>query len=158
MEVIGPAAPLSHHGRIVCRPSPVHSPVCPNGSDCNEGIGMAIDRQREQVIPIREVPRYVPSRSSGKRVALSTVWRWAMRQDDPLETFATPGGRFTSVEAVNRFIDRISKAKGITDGAAVIATPSANTHRPSHNQQPDAAVEAGQRLQRLIGSSRQSAR
>ena len=119
---------------------------------------MAIDLQHEQVIPLRQVPQYVPSRSAGKRVAPSTVWRWTMRRHDPLETFATPGGRFTSVEAVKRFIDRISKAKGIRDGSAVVATPSANTHHSAYNQRPDAAVEAGKRLQRLIGSSRQSAR
>jgi hypothetical protein len=109
---------------------------------------MAIDRENEQVIPLRQVPRYVPSRSPGKRVAPSTVWRWAMRRHDPLETFATPGGRFTSVEAVGRFIDRISTAKGI--GVEGGPAPTDRSRGPASPRAATRAVWAGEQLRPLI--------
>ena len=114
---------------------------------------MAIDREHEQVIPLRQVSRYVPSRSPGKRVAPSTVWRWAMRRHDPLETFATPGGRFTSVEAVGRFIDRISTAKGIGTSPAA-DPPDSRRESGRQRQRSDAATAAGDQLKRLIGEGR----
>src|SRR4051812_16622955 len=70
---------------------------------CNERNSM-IDREHERVIPLREVPKYVPSRIPGRRVSPATVCRWAQRRGNPLETFCTPGGRFTSIEAIDRFI------------------------------------------------------
>jgi Protein of unknown function (DUF1580) len=67
-----------------------------------------IDRENERVISLREVPKHVPSRVPGKRLSQATVWRWALRPNHPLETFRTPGGRFTSIEAIDRFIERCS--------------------------------------------------
>ena len=51
--------------------------------------------------------------AAAKRVGVhvSTVWRWALRgcRGHKLETHAIGWQRFTSVEALKRFIDRINK-------------------------------------------------
>jgi hypothetical protein len=102
-----------------------------------------IDRENERVISLREVPKHVPSRVSGKRLSQATVWRWALRPNNPLETFCTPGGRFTSIEAIDRFIERCS-AKA--NGATGIQQPL-QPFRPSLER----AKKAGDQLRELIG-------
>lgn len=97
-----------------------------------------IDHENERVIPLRDVPKFVPSRCSGKRLSYATVWRWALRRDNPLETICTPGGRFTSIEAIGRFLERCSR-KG--RGGPAQAGPT------------DRAVKAGEQLRRLIGGA-----
>lgn len=67
-----------------------------------------IDREHERIIALRDVPKHLPSRIPGKKLSFATVWRWALRPKDPLETFCTPGGRFTSLEALDRFVERCS--------------------------------------------------
>jgi hypothetical protein len=95
-----------------------------------------IDHENERVIPLRDVPKYVPSRCSGKRLSFSTIWRWALRREDPLETFCTPGGRFTSVEAIYRFLERCSRK---CESGPAQAGPN------------ERAMKAGEQLRRLIG-------
>jgi hypothetical protein len=102
-----------------------------------------IDRENERVISLREVPKHVPSRVPGKRLSQATVWRWALRQNNPLETFCTPGGRFTSIEAIDRFIERCStKASGVTE-----IQRSFHAFRPNLER----AKRAGDELRELIG-------
>jgi hypothetical protein len=91
---------------------------------------------------LREVPKHVPSRIPGKRLSHATVWRWALRPNNPLETFCTPGGRFTSIEAIDRFIERCS-AK--SDGVEI--QQSFRAFRPSLER----AQRAGDELRELIG-------
>jgi hypothetical protein len=102
-----------------------------------------IDRENERVISLREVPKHVPSRVPGKRLSQATVWRWALRPNNPLETFRTPGGRFTSIEAIDRFIQRCSaNTNGTTD-----LQRSFPQFRPSLER----AKIAGEQLRELIG-------
>ena len=89
-----------------------------------------IDVEIERVIAARQVPEYVPSRSPGKKVSPATVWRWMLRKNNPLETIKIGGGRFTSIEAINRFIHLTGTNKA--------SEPSARSRR------------AGQQLQQLI--------
>lgn len=96
-----------------------------------------IDWENERVIPLRDVPKYVQSRCSGKRVAPATVWRWAMKKNNPLETFSQGGGRFTSLEAIGRFIQHCS---------------TSNT-MPVPMVSGDRAKRAGEQLRRLVGGS-----
>jgi hypothetical protein len=96
-----------------------------------------IDIETERIIPCRQVPRYVPSRRPGKRVSPATIWRWLTRKDNPLESILIGGGRFTSVEAINRFIDRSRETPNIA--------PEASSPR---------AQLAGEELSRLIGSGK----
>ncbi len=66
---------------------------------------MSLDFAKEQPIPLCEVPRYVPKRR-GKKVHYSTVYRWATKgaRGRRLETVLSGGLRFTTVEAVRRFL------------------------------------------------------
>jgi hypothetical protein len=100
-----------------------------------------IDRENERVIPLREVHKHVPSRVPGKRVSPATVWRWAQRTNNPLETFRTPGGTFTSIEAIDRFIERCSN-KAAAQAPAVAPAPT------------DKAKKAGEQLRKLIGKNK----
>ena len=98
-----------------------------------------IDRNHEQIIPLREVPNYLPSRMLGKKLSFATVWRWALRSKDPLETFCTPGGRFTSIEALDRFIEQCSSKK--------LDPGTRSLERDAHER----ARRAGVQLRALIG-------
>jgi len=62
---------------------------------------MAIDIESEKVIPLGAAPRHTPGRPH-----LATVYRWATRDENPLETLKVGGRLFTSVEAIRRFIGR----------------------------------------------------
>ena len=66
---------------------------------------MSIDFTNEQAIPLSDVPRYVPKRR-GKKVHYSTVYRWATKgaRGRVLQTVLSGGLRYTSVEAVARFL------------------------------------------------------
>jgi hypothetical protein len=99
-----------------------------------------IDRESERVIPLREIPKMIPSRVSGKTLSLATVWRWVLRPTDPLETIMIGGGRFTSIEALDRFIAK---------GNRINATP------PSESKSN--AKRAGEKLRRLIGGDGKAA-
>jgi hypothetical protein len=93
-----------------------------------------IDRETENMIPLRQVPDHVPSRCTGKRLSPATVWRWTLRSANPLETIVIGGGRFTSREAIDRFIQR------------------ANDERPALPSPPTSkAKRAGDVLRKLIG-------
>jgi hypothetical protein len=62
---------------------------------------MMIDFLNEQPLRLAEAVKEIPGRPS-----LSTAWRWASRCKDPLETFVVGGRRFTTREAIARFIAR----------------------------------------------------
>ena len=59
----------------------------------------------EQLIPLREVPRYLPPRPSGKRVHISACYRWISRgvRGVRLEAIRIGGTTYTSLEALQRF-------------------------------------------------------
>jgi len=61
-----------------------------------------IDLGREQLIPISHAAKAVP----GRGVHRSTVYRWVMKGVNgiKLESVKRGGGRFTSREAIDRFI------------------------------------------------------
>jgi len=58
--------------------------------------------QGASLIPIPQVPAHVPSRPH-----IATVWRWMGRgvRGVKLETVLIGGKRFTSADAIQRFID-----------------------------------------------------
>lgn len=60
---------------------------------------MPIDLESERIIPLRDGPKYTPGRPH-----LSAFYRWMQRPENPLETVLVGGRRFTSVEAIARFI------------------------------------------------------
>jgi hypothetical protein len=107
-----------------------------------------IDWTTEQVIRLRDVPKHVQSRMSGKRLSVATAWRWALRRHNALETFSTPGGRFTSIEALSRFFDKWSafRKSGDCGEAARKCHVMDSSAKPS-----DRASKAGAELRALIG-------
>lgn len=101
-----------------------------------------IDREHERIIPLRDVPEHLPSRIPGKKLSFATVWRWALRPKDPLETFCTPGGRFTSLEALDRFVERCSnRERSDSDNRRIAASANAR------------AKLAGDQLRKLMSRS-----
>lgn len=72
-----------------------------------------IEVTRDQLIPIRDVPRLLPPRSSGRPVHISAVYRWVQRgvRGVRLETIQVGGTRYTSVEALQRFADHLGRSK-----------------------------------------------
>jgi hypothetical protein len=69
----------------------------------------------EKVIPLSRVGDYCPSSRVGKKLHSSTALRWAKagcRADDgsrvTLETIRAGSTTYTSVEAIQRFLDRLS--------------------------------------------------
>ena len=69
-----------------------------------------IDIATEQLMPIREVPRFLPPRLSGRRVHVSAVYRWMNRgvRGVRLEGVKVGGTMYTSVEALQRFGECLS--------------------------------------------------
>jgi hypothetical protein len=74
---------------------------------------MAIDITMEDLIRLSEVPKlkFMPPGKDGKRIALSTIYRWTMGGTGglKLETLKVGGTLCTSVEALQRFFDALSR-------------------------------------------------
>lgn len=81
---------------------------------------MAIDVEAETLVPIGAVPGLVP----GRRVNLSTVWRWCLKgvRGRRLESVAVGGRRYTSREALTRFFAPSPADPG--NDAPAIRTPA----------------------------------
>ncbi|WP_146415060.1 DUF1580 domain-containing protein [Crateriforma conspicua] len=67
---------------------------------------MSFDLTNEHPITLKEVPKHVPKRG-GKKVHYSTVYRWATRgaRGRVLESAMVGGIRYTTVEAIGRFLN-----------------------------------------------------
>jgi hypothetical protein len=64
-----------------------------------------IDFERESIVLPKDVCRMFPGRT-GKGLALSTIWRWMLKgqRGQRLESLVVGGQRYTSKEAVRRFV------------------------------------------------------
>lgn len=67
---------------------------------------MSIDIHAERMIPFTEAPEHIPGRPS-----LATVHRWRLRgaRGARLESVLVGGKRFTSAEAIQRFIEATTR-------------------------------------------------
>ncbi len=76
-----------------------------------------VDLLAEKAIPISKAPKHVPGRPHA-----ATIWRWHQRgvRGVKLETFVAGGRRFTTEEAIERFIHRTTAAQ---DGTPVESVP-----------------------------------
>jgi len=72
-----------------------------------------IDIINENLIPLREVPKHLPPRPTGRRIHISVVYRWITRGlgGIRLESVKIGGTTYTSKEALQRFADQRSTAK-----------------------------------------------
>ena len=82
-----------------------------------------IDITQERLIPLRDTPRRLPARSSGKRVHISAVYRWIQRgiRGVRLESIRIGGTMYTSAEALQRFAD------ALTSPGSLAYAPTATT-------------------------------
>ena len=69
-----------------------------------------IDLEHENLLPIRDVPGHIRPRCSGRRVHVSTVYRWTCRGvcGITLESVKIGGSTYTSIEALQRFADALT--------------------------------------------------
>jgi len=65
----------------------------------------------EEVITLTEAATRLPRLRGGKRIHLSTLYRWAQNgvRGERLETIRVGGTICTSTESLQRFCDRLSK-------------------------------------------------
>jgi hypothetical protein len=78
-----------------------------------------LDLASEKIIFLTDAAKLLPRHRRGRPVSASTLWRWAMRgaHGVRLETARLPSGLVTSVEALQRFVQRLSNETGVTTGA-----------------------------------------
>ncbi len=72
-----------------------------------------IDIDKGTLVSLRQVPRHLPPRANGKRVHISAVYRWASRgvKGVVLESVKLGGTTYTTIEALQRFADRLSEVR-----------------------------------------------
>ncbi len=75
---------------------------------------MSIDLSRESLITLSAAAKSVPNRPS-----TSTIWRWHARgvKGVRLETVVVGGTRYTTLEAMQRFADRLTSDPGQDSGS-----------------------------------------
>jgi hypothetical protein len=99
-----------------------------------------IDLSTENLISLREAPRHLPTRPNGKRVHISAVYRWVSRgvRGVKLEALKIGGSTYTSVEALQRFGDRLT-------GDTLEQPPAAQATPRQREREIEQAAEAVQR-------------
>jgi hypothetical protein len=72
-----------------------------------------IELKSEKVMSLSEAAKHVPSRRAGKRCAVQTLYRWAQtgHRGVKLETLRVGGTLCTSLEALQRFCERLSSGQ-----------------------------------------------
>lgn len=103
---------------------------------------MAIDIESETVISFAVAAKRLPPAREGKRRHPATIWRYARHgvRGVKLEAIRVGGGLCTSVQALQRFCDRLSETEpiGATSTASIPVRTSAAQQR--------AAQAAGRKL------------
>lgn len=76
-----------------------------------------IDLENENVISLTAAAKQLPRRRAGKRPHVATLYRWASRglREIRLETIQVGGTMCTSIEALQRFFDRLSAGRPIPE-------------------------------------------
>jgi len=85
---------------------------------------MSIDLRTEELLSLAAAVRRLPRRSNGKRINVATVHRWATHgcKDVVLETSYVGAHKYTSVEALQRFMDaRVAAEAGNQE--AIVSRP-----------------------------------
>jgi hypothetical protein len=86
-----------------------------------------IDFASEKVITLTHATRILPQRREGKRPNIATLYRWSIRgvKGVVLETIQIGGSRCTSIEALQRFFERLSQQSQGLPLAPAPMSPSA---------------------------------
>lgn len=87
---------------------------------------MPIDLSSETVLSLRDATHKLPRRRAGKKPNVATLYRWGQRgcRGIRLETIRVGGTLCTSVEALQRFCDRLSEDRGQFQGSHTSSSPS----------------------------------
>ncbi len=96
-----------------------------------------IELRTETLIALRDAPKHLPARPGGKRLHISAVYRWITKgvAGIVLEAVRVGGTTYTSLEALQRFADRLSHP------AQRVAVPVPMTARRSARQGAQRALE-----------------
>ena len=88
---------------------------------------------RDELIPLSQLVKYIPPSARGRRRHASTVYRYALRgvRGFRLETQQLPDGRYTTLGAWDRFVERLSAGQVMGSGPA-----------PAERGKKQSAVEA----------------
>ena len=72
-----------------------------------------LDMSNEQLLTLRDAARALPGQRCGRRVHVSTLYRWCSRGlgGVQLECLRVGGRLYTSQEALQRFADRLTAAQ-----------------------------------------------
>lgn len=103
---------------------------------------MAINITRETIITLPEAAAMLPARRGGRKVHVSTLFRWAQKgcRGVRLEVVRIGSALHTSKEAMARFCDRLTEAHPIPVSAEV-ATPA--SRREAHENAEKEAKALG---------------
>ena len=84
-----------------------------------------IDIATEHVISFADAPQHLPRRRGGKRPNIATIYRWASAgcKGVRLESIQLGGTKCTSIEALQRFFDRL------TNPTATVTAPTSRARR-----------------------------
>jgi hypothetical protein len=96
-----------------------------------EAQSMAIDVTKERIITLGEAAAMLPARRGGRKVHVSTLFRWAQKgcRGVRLEVVRIGSALHTSREAMARFCHRLTEAHPIP-APAEVATPA--SRREAH--------------------------
>lgn len=78
-----------------------------------------IDIKHETLITLSEATKFVPRRRRGRKASVSTLYRWASKSGHRgvrLETLRVGGSLCTSMEAMQRFFERLTAADSVLGG------------------------------------------
>lgn len=81
-----------------------------SGQHDSDDLNLNTDDALRDAFPINEVPRHLPRRS-GKRVHISTIWRWIQRgvRGVKLESLNIGGRRYVPREALEHFLEALNR-------------------------------------------------
>jgi len=108
---------------------------------------MGIDITQEDLIRLNEARQLkcLPAGRNGKRISLCTIYRWASRGVGGvrLETLKVGGSHCTSLEALQRFFDAVSRNREPVVNAP---TPMGGKNIHAASRRVDELLSNGQRL------------
>ena len=101
-----------------------------------------IDLATENVLSLTDAAKRLPQRRAGKRPHVATLYRWASRgiRNAQLETIQIGGTMCTSMEALQRFFDRLSTQ----------ITMTSNSHSGSESSRKKALDATSEQLREQL--------
>ena len=117
---------------------------------------MAIDIRSEQLVRLQDVPKlkFLPPGRSGKRISIATLYRWALGGTGgvTLEVIKIGGTACTSVEALQRFFDELTRRRSGGSNPLLLQPPQWSARRKREIE------EAERRLDEILWPKRKDRR